>query len=183
MHNFLSRVIFRLALIFVDVIPDDVFLKIYFPTMLQVFSIASSNASIPVNMEACEKKLGIDKRIYSFSIPFGATVNMDGTCILLSVFTLTMARFYGIDVPGAAIVSLAISIILFSIGAPGAPGGMIIIHAALFAQIGVPQDALGIVMCLGPILGTFLTMTNCLGDVVLTTIVAKSEGGCKALSK
>lgn len=153
-----------------------IFWKKYVPTMLQVFSIASINASIPVNMEACEKKLGIDKKIYSFSIPVGATLNMDGTCVMLAVFTLTLAKMYGIVLPGSAVLSMALSIILLSMGAPCVPGAMVVCFSALFSQIGLSLDAINIVVGLGPILGMFLTMTNCLGDVVVTTVVAKSEG-------
>lgn len=68
------------------------FLKKYSPTMLQVFGMASSNAAIIVNMDACENKLGISKKIYSLSIPLGATVNMDGTCIYLVIFGMALAR-------------------------------------------------------------------------------------------
>ena len=84
------------------------FVRKYAPSMLQVFSLSSSNAAIPLNMEACEKKLGIDKMIYSLSIPLGATINMHGTCIYLSVFTLALGKIYGVDVTGGAMLSLIV---------------------------------------------------------------------------
>ena len=151
------------------------FFKRYIPTMLQVFSIASSNASISLNMEACRKELGISSDIYSLSIPLGATVNMDGTCVLLAVQALTIAEIYGVHVPGGALFGLALSIILMSIGAPGVPGSCVIILSMLLAEIGVPVEGVTFVMGIGPLLGMFISMSNCLGDVVVTTAVAKSE--------
>ncbi len=151
------------------------FFKRYLPTMLQVFSIASSNASISLNMEACKKELGISSDIYSLSIPLGATVNMDGTCVLLAVQALTIAEIYGVHVPGGALFGLALSIVLMSIGAPGVPGSCVIILSMLLEQIGVPVEGVAFVMGIGPLLGMFISMSNCLGDVVVTTAVARSE--------
>ncbi|MBQ1492907.1 MAG: cation:dicarboxylase symporter family transporter, partial [Blautia sp.] len=151
------------------------FLRKYGGTMLQVFSIASSNASITVNVEACQKKLGISPRIYSLSIPLGATINMDGTSILLAVQALTLAKIYGINVSGNMLFSLALSIIVMSIGAPGVPGSGLIILSMLLTQLGVPVEGVALVMGIGPLVGMFISMCNCLGDVVITTAVAKSE--------
>ena len=82
------------------------FIKKYSPTMLQVFGLASSNAAIIVNMDACEHKLGIPKKIYSLSIPLGATVNMDGTCIYLVIFGMTLARIFGVEISGGMLLSM-----------------------------------------------------------------------------
>ena len=151
------------------------FLQKYAPTMLQVFSIASSNASITVNIDACDKKLGISPRIYSLSIPLGATINMDGMCIILAVQALTVARIYGVDVSGGMLLGLAVSIIVMSIGAPGVPGSGIIIMSMLLTQIGVPAEGAALAMGIAPLGGMFICMCNCLGDVVITTVVAKTE--------
>ncbi|MBO6108652.1 MAG: dicarboxylate/amino acid:cation symporter [Eubacterium sp.] len=153
-----------------------VFFRKYGSSMLQVFSLASSSASIPVNMDACEKDLGISKRVYSLSIPLGATINMDGVCVMLGVFSLALANVYGVSITGSAIFSLALSIIILSVGAPGVPGSVVICLTVLLSQMNVPVEARGIVMGVGPFLGMFFTMTNCLGDVVVSTIVAKKEG-------
>lgn len=169
-------IIYCLLLLIMGRLNPITFLKKYFPSMLQVFSIAASTPSIPINMKACENQLGIDKRVYSFSIPLGATVNMDGTCIVLAVQTLALAKMYGVYVPPTALITFALSIIVFSIGAPGVPGSLIIIMTALLTQLQVPTEAVEIVMSLGPLLGMFLAASNCLGDVIVTIIVAKSEG-------
>ncbi len=151
------------------------FFRRYIPYMVQVFSIASSNASISLNMEACKKELAISPEIYSLSIPLGATINMDGTCVLMAVEALTLAKIYGVNVPFSALLGLAISIILMSIGAPGVPGSGIIILSMLLSQIGVPVEGVALVMGIGPLIGMFICMCNCLGDVVVTMVVAKSE--------
>ncbi len=152
------------------------FIKKYAPSMLQVFSMASSNASIPINMEACEKKLGISKRIFSLSIPLGATLNMDGTCVHLAVFALALARVYGVTVTEGAMLSMIISIVVLSMGAPGIPGSGLICLSVLLSQMNVPVEAIGLVMGIDSLCGMFRAMSNCLGDVAVSTIVAKSEG-------
>ncbi|MBR5337383.1 MAG: dicarboxylate/amino acid:cation symporter [Lachnospiraceae bacterium] len=152
------------------------FIRKYAATMIQVFSMASSNAAIPLNMEACEKKIGIDKKIYTLSIPLGATVNMDGTCVHMAVFALALAKIYGVEITTGALVSMVISIIVLSIGAPGIPGSGLICLSVLLTQLGVPVEAIGLVMGIDSFIGMFRCMSNCLGDVAVSTIVAKSEG-------
>ena len=151
------------------------FIKKYSSTMLQVFSMASSNASIPVNMDAC-KNLGIAKKIYSLSIPLGATLNMDGTCVHLAVFALALAKIYGVQVTGASMVAIIISIIVLSMGSPGIAGAGLICLSVLLEQMGVPLEAIGLVMGIDPLVGMFRCMSNCLGDVAVSTVVAKKEG-------
>lgn len=150
------------------------FIKKYAPTMLQVFSMSSSNASIPINMEACEK-LGISKKIYSLSIPLGATLNMDGTSIHLAVFALALAKTYGVHISASTLTGIIISIIVLSMGAPGIPGAGMICLSVLLEQMGVPLEALGLVMGIDSLVGMLRTMSNCLGDVAVSTIVAKQE--------
>lgn len=152
------------------------FIKKYSPTMVQVFSMASSNAALPLNMSVCDKKLGISPKVYSLSLPLGATMNMDGTCIYLGVFALALARIYGVDISGASLLSMAISIIVLSIGAPGVPGSGMICLSVLLTQLGVPVEAVGLVMGIDPLIGMMRCMSNCLGDVVACAVVAKKEG-------
>lgn len=151
------------------------FLRLYGPSMLQVFSIASSNAAITINMDACKKKLHISPKVYGLSIPLGATINMDGTSVLLAVQALTIAQIYGVKISGGALITLAFSIVLMSVGAPGVPGSGVIILSMLLGQFGVPVEGVALVIGIGPLVGMFISMCNCLGDVVITTCVAKSE--------
>ncbi len=151
------------------------FAKKYAPAMLQVFSLSSSNAAIPINMEVCDKLLGIKRKIYSLAIPMGATINMSGTCIHLAVFALALAKAYGVQINGSIMISLIISIVVLSMGAPGIPGSGLICLSVIITQIGVPIGAIGIVMGIDPLCSMFRTMINCLGDVAVSTIVAKNE--------
>ena len=151
------------------------FVRKYAPYMLQVFSMSSSNAAIPLNMEACGKRLGIHENVYSLSVPLGATINMDGTCIYLAVFALTLAHAYGVQISGASMISLIITIIVLSIGAPGIPGAGLICLSVLLAQINVPLEAVGLVMGIDALCAMFRAMSNSYGDIAASLIVAKSE--------
>jgi len=168
--------IYSLMMLLIGRLSPIPFLKKYSPVMLQVFSLASSNASIPVNMEACDKKLGVSSKVYSLSIPLGATINMDGTCVLLAVFALSLAKIYGVALSPHTLLMTAVTIIILSVGAPGIPGAGIICLSVLIVQLGVPVDAMGLVMGIAPLVGMFLTTTNCAGDVAVSTIVAKNTG-------
>ena len=151
------------------------FLRKYPSTMLQVFSMASSNASIPVNMEACDK-MGIAQKIYSLSIPLGATVNMDGACVYMGVFALALAKTYGVPITGATMTAMIISIIVLSVGAPGIPGSGLICLSVLLAGLGVPTEAVGLIMGIDSFVGMFRCMSNCTGDVAMSVVVARQEG-------
>lgn len=98
------------------------FVRKYWPVMAQVASTASSNAALPLNMSTCEKKLGISRRVYSLSLPLGATMNMDGTCVYLGVAALALAKLYGVEIMDTNLLPIAATIILLSIGAPGVSG-------------------------------------------------------------
>ena len=150
------------------------FFKNYIPTMIQVFSMASSNASIPLNMEACEK-LGVPRKIYSLSIPLGATINMDGTCVHLAVFSLALAKTNGIEITGSMLFAVIVAIIVLSMGAPGIPGSGLICLSVLLSQMGVPTEAIGLVMGIDALVGMFRCMNNCTGDVVASMVVARKE--------
>ena len=152
------------------------FFRKYAPTMMQVFTLSSSNASIPVNMEVCENKLGISSKVFGLSIPLGATLNMDGGCIQMGIFVLGLAKLYGVDVPVSSLITLAFTIFVMSVGTPGIPCSSLISLAALIAQVGIPADSIVLVMGIAPIVSMFLTMSNCLGDVAVTAIVAGTTG-------
>ncbi len=170
----LMMLIYCILILAVGRISPGPFLKKYTPTMLQVFSMASSNAAIPINMDACQR-LGISKKVYSLSIPLGATLNMDGTCIYLAVFALALAKIFGIQITGATIFGMVFSIIVLSMGSPGASGAGLICLSVLLQQIGVPEKAIGIVMGIDTLIVMFRSMSNCVGDVAVSLLVAKKE--------
>ena len=144
--------------------------------MITSFTLASSSAAMPVNMKTCTDKLGISSKVCSFSIPLGATVNMDGTCILLTVGSLFLARGYGVQVTQSMYLSLILTIVLLSLGAPGVPGSGLVCLGVVIGSLGVPLEAVGLVMGIYPFLDMFNTMSNTTGDVAASLIVAASEG-------
>lgn len=149
-------------------------IKKHAPTMLTNFSLASSNAAMPFNISSCQK-LGISSKVCAFSIPLGATVNMDGSCIYMAVAGLFLAKVFGIELDGAAMFSMIFSIIVLSVGAPGIPGSGLVCLSVLLVQLGVPAEALSLIMGIDSILGMFRVAVNSTGDVAVSLIVAKSE--------
>jgi Na+/H+-dicarboxylate symporter len=162
-----------LVLIFARLNPIPL-LKKHAPTMLTNFSLASSNAAMPFNIESC-KKLGISSKVCSFSIPLGATVNMDGSCIYMAVAGLFLANVFGVKIDGSALFSMVFSIIVLSIGAPGIPGSGLVCLSVLLVQLGVPAEAISLIMGIDSILGMFRVAVNSTGDVAVSLIVAKTE--------
>ncbi len=150
------------------------FLGKYYPAMISAFTLSSSNAALPSSINQC-KKLGISEKVYSFSLPLGATINMDGSCITLMITSLFFAKIYGLPVTAAMLMQLFVSIIVLSVGSPGVPGGNLVCLTLLIPQIGVPAEAISIVMGLYPIVSMMQTMANVTGDAVVTTVAAKSE--------
>ena len=153
-----------------------VFTRKYLPYMLQVVGIGSSSAAIPLNMKVCEE-LGIDKKVYSLSIPLGATVNMDGTTIYMSVFGLLLARLYGLPINLSVYFTLTFAILLLSAGAPPVMGSSIICLTALLRTLGLPvEEAVSMVLGVEVIAGLLRTANNAVCDMVGSLIVASQEG-------
>ncbi len=153
-----------------------VFTKKYLPYMLQVVGIGSSSAAIPLNMEACHE-LGIDKKVYSLSIPLGATVNMDGTTIYMSVFGLLLARLYGLPINLSVYFTMTFAILMLSAGAPPVMGSSIICLTALLRTLGLPvEEAVSMVLGVEVIAGLMRTANNAVCDMVGSLIVANQEG-------
>ena len=143
--------------------------------MLMSFTLSSSSAAMPTNIKICTEKLGIAPKLCSFSIPLGATINMDGACIFLSVLGLFLARMYGVEVASTQLASLIITIVLLSLGAPGVPGAGLVCLGIVLKTLNVPVEAMGMVMAICPILDMFATMSNTTGDMAAALIVARSE--------
>lgn len=173
--GYLMMAIVYAILLLINGINPVLFYSKYFGTMIQVFAISSSNASIPLNMKACEEKLGVSRKVYSFSIPLGATINMHGLCVTTMVLALSLLKIYGVSISSGQLLSIIISIIMLSMGCPGIPCAGLVILAVIVAQLGLPVAAVSLVVGVYPFLDMFSTMVNCLGDVVTTMLVAKSE--------
>lgn len=151
------------------------FFKKFYEVMVFAFSTASSNATIPINLETVEKKLGVHNSVASFTIPLGATVNMDGTAIMQGVASVFVAQIYGIDLSLGQFLTLILTATLASIGTAGVPGVGLVMLAMVFQQVGLPVEGIGIIMAVDRPLDMARTAVNITGDAIVTCIVAKSE--------
>ncbi|MBO7661913.1 MAG: cation:dicarboxylase symporter family transporter [Clostridia bacterium] len=163
------------GLLMKGMLPDDVQSFFKDPAMLTAYTFASSNAALPSSMRQCETGLGISRKLYAISLPIGATINMDGSCVVLCISALFMAKVFGIPVTPHLLVTLGLSVFVLSIGAPGVPGAALICMSILFPQIGVPAEAVSLVMGLYALVGMILTCTNVTGDAAITLITARHE--------
>ena len=169
-------IFYHLLLRFLGGLKPLVFTKKYLPYILQVVGIGSSSAAIPLNMKVCDD-LGIDKKVYSLSIPLGATVNMDGTTIYMSVFGLLLARLYGLPINLPVYFTLTFAILMLSAGAPPVMGASIICLTALLRTLGLPvEEAVSMVLGVEVIAGLMRTANNAVCDMVGSLIVANKEG-------
>ena len=159
------------------------FMRSVFSTWLNALALASSSAAMPHTMEVCNKKLRISPRLYSFSIPLGATINMDGLSLMLSLTTLFFANAFGITITPADLLSLIITIIILSIGTPGIPGAGILCLTILFKQYGIPIEALSIFIGVYSLLDPINSANNVFGDVTGSYVVAKRNGLMQQESK
>lgn len=155
--------------------PVELFKKMR-PAMVFAFSTASSAATIPVTLSTVEKRLGVDNKVAAFTIPLGATINMDGTAIMQGVATVFIAQLYGIDIGLGGYLTVILTATLASIGTAGVPGVGLIMLAMVLQQVGLPLEGIAIVMGVDRLLDMVRTAVNITGDSVISTIVAKSEG-------
>ncbi len=139
-------------------------------------STASSNATLPVTIETAEKELGIHPNISSFTIPLGATINMDALAISYGVATVFLANAHGINLSLLEYVSIVFFTVIASIGTAGVPGVGLIALSVVLQQVNLPILGIPILMSVGRICDTIGTALNVTGDIVVTCIVAKSEG-------
>ncbi|OUN24181.1 hypothetical protein B5G34_03630 [Flavonifractor sp. An82] len=167
--------VYSLLILVVARLNPLIFLKKYAPGMLTTFSLGSSNAAMPYNMQICRNDLGISPKVYSFSIPLGATVNMDGTCVYLVVAAMFLARLYGVDLTGSDLTAMFFSVFVLSVGAPGVPGAGLVCLSVLLVQIGVPVEGAGLMMAIDSIVGMFRAASNTAGDVAISLVVARLE--------
>jgi len=155
--------------------PIKFLLKMRTP-MTFAFGTASSNATIPVTMRTAIERMGVDKSVGSFSIPFGATINMDGTSIMQGVATVFIAQAYGIDLTLIQLGTVVLMATMASIGTAGVPGVGLIMLATVLTQVGIPVEGIGIIIGVDRLLDMTRTAVNVTGDCAVTCIVAKSEG-------
>lgn len=156
------------------------FIRNFFPVMAFAFSTATSNATIPLSIDTLAKKMGVSKKISSFTIPLGATINMDGTAIMQGVAVVFAAQAFGIHLEMIDYITVIGTATLASIGTAGVPSVGLVTLTMVFNSVGLPVEAIGLIMGIDRILDMTRTAVNITGDAVCTTIVAHQN---KALDR
>ncbi|MCR5083790.1 MAG: dicarboxylate/amino acid:cation symporter [Parasporobacterium sp.] len=150
------------------------FFKKAYPIWINAFALHSSNAAISFTMESCKKELNISPKIYSFSIPLGAIINIDDLSMMFSLSILFFANVFGIGFKPSDYFILIIMIVVLSLGTPGIPSGGTISFTLLLSQFGIPMEALAIFISINAILDPFATGNNVYGNAVKSFIVSHS---------
>ncbi len=152
------------------------FIKKFFPVMAFAFSTSTSNATIPMNIDTLEERIGVSRKISSFTIPLGATINMDGTSIMQGVAVVFAAQAYGMQLDAQGYLTVIATATLASIGTAGIPSVGLVTLSMVFSAVGIPVEAIMLIMGVDRILDMVRTAVNITGDAVCTTIVAHQNG-------
>lgn len=147
------------------------FFKKFISVMFFAFSSSTSNATIPLNMEKLSE-LGVSREVSSFTIPLGATINMDGTAIMQGCAVMFAAQAYGMDLGLTALLTVIFTAVMASVGTAGVPSVGLITLNMVFNSVGLPVDAIGIIMGIDHLLDMFRTAVNVTGDAICTIIVS-----------
>jgi Na+/H+-dicarboxylate symporter len=139
------------------------------------FSTASSNATLPVTMRTVEHDLGVDNKVASFTVPLGATINMDGTAIMQGVATIFIAQVYNVDIGVSGYLMVILTATLASIGTAGVPSVGLVMLAMVLQSVGLPVEGIALIIGVDRLLDMVRTAVNITGDATVSTIVANSE--------
>ncbi|MDV2856746.1 MULTISPECIES: dicarboxylate/amino acid:cation symporter [Oceanimonas] len=169
-------VVYPLAVWLTTGIKPGVFRKATREQLLFSLSTASSNATIPVTMRTLTEKLGVSKAVAGFGVPLGATINMSGSAIYITLAAFFAANISGTPIPMGDLLTVGITVLLMSVGVGGVPGGAVVMAGVLLHQMGLPVEAMAIVMAVDRINDMFCTSSNVVGDTAVNTIVARMEG-------
>jgi len=157
--------------------------KAMLPAMLTAFSTASSSATLPITMECLEKNAGVSNKTSSFVLPLGATVNMDGTALYECVAAMFIAQAYGLELTFATQFTIVFVALLTSIGVAGIPSASLVAITIILTAIGLPLEAIGLILAVDRILDMFRTSVNVFSDSCGAVVIAKSEGETGILEK
>ncbi len=146
------------------------------PAQIFAFSTASSNATIPVTFRSVTERIGVHNSVASFTVPLGATINMDGTAIMQGVATVFLANVYGVALGVSGYLTVILMAVLASIGTAGVPGVGLIMLTMVLGQVGLPIEGIAIIMGVDRLMDMIRTAVNVSGDAVVSSIVAKGEG-------
>jgi len=144
--------------------------------LLTAFSTSSSNATLPLTMEAVEFKDGVSNKIASFTLPLGATVNMNGTALYECVAVMFIAQAYGVDLSFGQQLIVIFTALLAAIGSAGIPMAGLVMMTVVLKAVGLPLEGIGLILAVDRVLDMFRTTINVYGDTCCAVIIAKSEG-------
>lgn len=143
--------------------------------ILTAFSTSSSNATLPLTIEAVEHKSGVSNKIASFTLPLGATINMNGTALYECVAVMFIAQAYGIDLSFSQQMVVVFTALLAAIGSAGIPMAGLVMMAIVMNAVGLPLEGIGLILAVDRILDMFRTVVNVYGDTCGAVVVARSE--------
>jgi Na+/H+-dicarboxylate symporter len=144
--------------------------------MTFAFSTSSSSATIPITLETAEHGLGVRNSVAAFTVPLGATINMDGTAIMQGVATVFIANVYAVDLALSDYLAVILTATLASIGTAGVPSAGLIMLAMVLTQVGLPVEGIALIIGIDRLLDMLRTAVNVTGDSVVTCVVARTEG-------
>lgn len=145
------------------------------PAMLFAFSTSSSNATLPVTLNVAKKRLGVDNSVASFTLPLGATINMDGTAIMQGVATVFIAQAFNADIGLTGYLMVILTATLASVGTAGVPGVGMITLAMVLQQVGLPVEGIALILGVDRLLDMMRTAVNVAGDSMVSTVIASHE--------
>lgn len=152
------------------------FYKNAYPAMITAAGTTSSNATLPVSMMCAGERMGIDKKLYGFSLPLGATINMDGFSVALGIIAVTALQLYGVALTPLMVLRAVFMGLVLSVGAPGVKGTAVVMSAVLFQSLGLPMGMLPLIGAIWPIVDIGHTTVNVTSDIIGTAIVGSKMG-------
>lgn len=153
------------------------------PALLTAFSTSSSSATLPMTIECVEKNAGVSNKTSSFVLPLGATINMDGTALYECVAAIFIAQAYGIELSFATQFLIVMVALLTSIGVAGIPSASLVAISIILIAIGLPIEAIGLILAVDRLLDMCRTTVNVFSDSCGAVIIARSEGEQDILTK
>lgn len=151
------------------------FLNAIFPAQLVAFTTSSSAATLPVTIKQCTTKLGISEGVANFVLPVGVTINMNGSSFYQAISAVFIAQVFGLDLSITQQLTIVLTATLASIGAPGVPGGAVIMLVIVLGSVGIPAEGLALILGIERPLDMIRTVANVTGDATVATIVEASE--------
>lgn len=146
------------------------------PALLTAFSTSSSSSTLPISMNAVEHRAGVSNRVTSFVLPLGATVNMDGTALYECVAAIFIAQLFGMELDFATQLLIVVVALTTSIGVAGIPSASLVAISIILVAVGLPAEAIGLLLVVDRLLDMMRTAVNIFSDSVGAVVIAKTEG-------